>query len=108
MAVRPVESTKEEENREDESEIEIEAEENSQVFWGGDTEKKKDVTKDERVLMKMGDPRLPSQDEVEEHYKVHLPYRNWCPHCVRARGKDLDHRRSVEGDRGLNEYSFDF
>ena len=104
MAVRPVESKEEKE----EMEIEIEAEEDSQVFRGGDTEKKKDVAKDERVLVKIGDPRLPSEAEVEEHYKAHLPYRDWCPHCVRARGKDLDHRRAVEEERGLNEYSFDF
>ena len=68
MAVRPVENKKEMEDQEEEMEIEIEAEEDSQVFWGGDTEKKKDVAKDERVLMKIGDPRLPSEAEVEEHY----------------------------------------
>ena len=72
MAVRPVESKEEKEDME----IEIEAEEDSQVFRGGDTEKKKDVAKDERVLVKIGDPRLPSESEVEEHYKVHLPYRD--------------------------------
>ena len=59
-------------------------------------------------LKKIGDPRLPSQKEVEEHYLTHMPYRNWCPHCVRGRGKDLDHRRAVEEERKIREFSFDY
>ena len=54
------------------------------------------------------DPRRPTAKEVGLHNRTHLPYRNWCPHCVRAKGKDLDHRRAVEGERGLPEFSFDF
>ena len=54
------------------------------------------------------DPRKPTAKEVESHNRTHLPYRNWCPHCVRAKGKDLDHRRAVEGVRGLIEFSFDY
>ena len=57
---------------------------------------------------KIGDPRLPSRKEVEEHYLTHVPYRNWCPHCVRGRGKDLDHRRSIDEDRKVREFSFDY
>ena len=33
-------------------------------------------------MRSLGDPRLPSKKEVEEHYLAHVPYRNWCPHCV--------------------------
>ena len=46
-----------------------------------------------RKLRSIGDPRLPSPREVEEHNLTHLPYRNWCPQCVRGRGQDLDHRK---------------
>ena len=27
-------------------------------------------------------PYKPSRQEVEEHSIDHLPFRNWCPHCV--------------------------
>ena len=37
-------------------------------------------------------PRLPTQEEIEQHELTHLPYRNWCPVCVKAKGKDLAHR----------------
>ena len=37
-------------------------------------------------------PRAPSQLEYEEHMLTHYPYRSWCPHCVRGRG-----RRDAQG-----------
>ena len=46
-----------------------------------------------RPLRKLIDPRRPGAAEVEEHYKTHMPQRNWCPHCVRGKGTDLDHRK---------------
>ena len=59
-------------------------------------------------MRSIGDPRLPTQAEVDDHNVTHTPYRNWCPHCVRGRGKDLDHRRSVEEDRRVREFAFDY
>ena len=55
-------------------------------------------------MRNIGDPALPSRKEVEEHFLTHVPYRNWCPHCVR----DLDHRKAVEEEnRRIREFSFD-
>lgn len=31
----------------------------------------------------MTDPGLPTQKEVDEHEIDHVPYRSWCPHCVK-------------------------
>ena len=46
-----------------------------------------------RQLKEVVDPRRPSTAEVEAHWRGnHGSYRNWCPICVKARGKDLDHR----------------
>ena len=59
-------------------------------------------------MRSLGDPRLPSKAEVEAHYLTHVPYRNWCPHCVRGRGKDLDHRKGLDEDRRVREFSFDY
>ena len=54
------------------------------------------------------DPRLPSEEEVAHHNLTHVPYRNWCPHCVKGRGKDLDHRKSVKESRAVKEFGFDY
>ena len=40
-----------------------------------------------RKIKPMLDPKLPCQEEVRQHYLTHMPYRNWCPHCARGRGK---------------------
>jgi len=66
------------------------------------------ATREERIVKKLIDPRRPTEHEVEEHNFTHLPYRNWCPVCIQAKGKDLDHRKSLEEERGLAEYSFDY
>ena len=56
---------------------------------------------------KMTDPRMPSRAEVEEHRKTHLPFRNWCKHCVRGRGVEEPHRRQKE-EVGMPEVHVDF
>ena len=55
----------------------------------------------------MLDPQLPTKEEVEEHNLTHLPFRNWCPHCVRGAGRSADHRVHVRDD-GLPEVHLDY
>ena len=60
-------------------------------------------------VRRLVDPKMPSRDEVEAHYlRAHIPYRNWCPVCVRARGKALDHKSGGDQERKLPEYRFDY
>ena len=66
------------------------------------------VVDDNRCVRGIGDPRKPSQKDVDEHELTHLPYRNWCAVCVRGKGKDLDHRKVVGDEREVSEYSFDY
>ena len=48
------------------------------------------------------EPRIPSKAEVDAHNVTHLPYRSWCPHCVRARRPNSQHRcRSSASQRSL-------
>ena len=57
-----------------------------------------------RDMRRLVDPRLPTVEERREHELTHIPYRNWCPHCIRGRGKDLDHRKGIDEERGLSEF----
>eukprot|EP00973_Karenia_brevis_P090389 12402312-Karenia_brevis.AAC.1 len=34
-------------------------------------------------------PKGPTEDEYNTHILTHLPYRNWCTHCVRGKKKNL-------------------
>ena len=67
---------------------------------GGDGEgeglaEKVRVQRDVRGVKELADPRRPTEKEVREHEVTHFPYRNWCEVCVRAKGKDADHRAEV-------------
>ena len=73
----------------------------------GDDEKSGEA----RKVKKMLDPVMPSKDVVDEHNLTHLPYRNWCKHCVKGRGKEMDHvtDKKKEGiERTQPEFHADF
>ena len=37
-------------------------------------------------------PVKPSAAEVENHMVTHLPFRDWCPHCVRGKSGSKAHK----------------
>ena len=43
-------------------------------------------------------PGQPSKKEIEEHNITHNPYRSWCPHCVRGRGRSSPHSQTAPDD----------
>lgn len=53
---------------------------------------------------------MPTEEEVKEHYlRCHMPYRSWCHHCIRGRGKEREHgRRAEEEQQGIPEYHLDY
>ena len=71
----------------DEMELEEEG-----IISGGTEADKMGKESDDRDVRQLIDPRKPTQKEVEEHDLFHLPYRNWCAICIKAKGKELDHR----------------
>jgi hypothetical protein len=67
------------------------------------------LEREEAVVKRVLDPCLPSRDEVDRHYLMgHLPYRNWCPICIKAKGRDLDHKQDSGKERRVPEYSWDY
>ena len=101
MAIRP-------EQREESEGVESEDEKDEGVVKMGGIGERTRAEKEEERVKRMHDPRKPTVQEVEDHNRTHLPYRNWCPYCVQAKGKDLDHRKSIKEERGLAEFSFDY
>ena len=86
-------------------------EENTQQTLGDKFEEvmAEDVPDEARRVKKVLNPHMPTNAEREEHVLTHLPYRNWCRHCVRGRGKEAAHT-SMEKDRGngVGEFSLDY
>ena len=55
------------------------------------------------------DPGDPTPQEREEHNATHMPYRSWCPVCVKAKGKEEAHRSRKSGDKSCKAtISFDY
>ena len=40
---------------------------------------------------------LSSEAEAEQHELTHSLFRNWCGHCVRAKGDECPHHESSPG-----------
>ena len=59
-----------------------------------------------RTPKKMQDPKVPRQEKIDERNKLHLPYRSWCRHCVRGRGRAVAHEKAKE-EHATPEVHFD-
>ena len=67
------------------------------------------VEKDEREIQRLTDPRCPTAKEIKEHVeRGHIPHRNWCFVCVKAKGRDLDHRVEVGKEKVVSTYCLDY
>ena len=54
-------------------------------------------------------PMASSRLERETHELTHTPYRAWCPHCVRMRGRNTAHKRQVQKEKSwVPIISFDY
>ena len=54
-------------------------------------------------------PTQPTRQEYEEHMITHIPFRDWCPHCVR--GKALGHGHEnvrKRRERGMPVVAIDY
>ena len=45
-----------------------------------------------RKAVGLRSPTMPSESERKQHELTHLPYRDWCQHCVSGKGKENHHR----------------
>ena len=56
-----------------------------------------DVTETVEVKARKA-PKEPTEMERLRHEATHVPYRSWCQHCVRGRGRCKPHYRKVESE----------
>ena len=66
------------------------------------------LEEDTATIRKLQDPQLPTAEEVQRHELTHTPYRSWCVHCVRGRGRRMEHRRQKEKERAIPEVHLDY
>ena len=63
-----------------------------------------------RVPRKIQAPVYVSKVEREEHELTHTPYRSWCDHCVRCRGRNTQHRKAGKEEKksDVSRVAFDY
>ena len=64
----------------------------------GESEGKGAEQEEARELRAPPIPMTPSREEVRQHRLKHHPYREWCPHCVRGKGREDRHTGSTQKD----------
>ena len=55
------------------------------------------------VAQGMPEPRQPTKAEVPRHNLTHLPYRSWCPECVKGRAKADPHKDKNKANDGKTD-----
>ena len=51
------------------------------------------------VPVQLPNPRAPTRQAREEHEATHIPYRSWCEHCVRGKGRRRGHRKRAREEK---------
>ena len=71
--------------------------------------KSEGITEEEegvKPMVKNTEPQ-PSRKEIEEHMLTHIPFRSWCPHCVRGKARAKYHK-GVKGEKHVPVISADY
>ena len=61
-------------------------------------------------------PYQPTPEEIAEHELTHIPFRDWCVHCMKGRGQSNQHRcqkgnKDIEDEKkvgALTTFSMDY
>ena len=107
MRVRPlsgcVGAQRSSEGREEKSEDKKEEDGKEQEGLIGDGLSQGEAAEEEgeegREPVRLRAPHRVSREEREAHEATHTPYRAWCKHCVRARGRNQQHKRQNEDEK---------
>ena len=67
----------------------------------GESEERGAEQEEARELRAPPIPMTPSREEVRQHRLKHHPYREWCPHCVRGKGREDRHKKSTQKEEYL-------
>ena len=65
---------------------------------GGQEGKDEDEEEEAQEPVTRKAPKGPTKEERERHEATHLPFREWCPHCVRGRARNRPHKKAKEDD----------
>eukprot|EP00971_Amphidinium_carterae_P151915 3010782-Amphidinium_carterae.3 len=60
-----------------------------------------DISQQANIPKQLRQRPQPTKQEQEQHRITHMPYKSWCPICVKAKGQSVHHRRGGLKERSL-------
>ena len=64
---------------------------------------------EETASKALSSPPQPTPQMIEDHRASgHLPFRSWCPACVRGRGKSVAHKQVDRSEEAVPTISIDY
>lgn len=57
-----------------------------------------DEDEEATIRMAQRSPFKPTAEEIRQHNISHVPFRDWCVHCLRGKGRSAAHRRGQEDE----------
>eukprot|EP00971_Amphidinium_carterae_P202911 4026712-Amphidinium_carterae.1 len=58
------------------------------------------------VQKQLRQPHQPTTLEIQEHRLTNMPYRSWCPICVKAKGQPNHHRKGALKEQSLIQLDY--
>ena len=70
----------------------------------------RDDAPEEAPVKRHANPSDPIPEEREKHMTSHLPFRGWCPICVKAKGREDAHYKQTkeQKEKGLPRMAMDY
>ena len=65
-------------------------------------EAKQQIEDEGEVPRVFASPGQPTQKQRDQHAVCHIPFRSWCDHCVRGRGRDRRSMLISDGMKSIN------
>eukprot|EP00971_Amphidinium_carterae_P352185 6492468-Amphidinium_carterae.2 len=65
-----------------------------------------DLSNQAYVPSQLRQPHQPTTIKIQEHRLNHMPYRSWCPNCVKAKGQPNHHRKGALKEQSLIQLDY--
>ena len=75
------------------TDLDMNSEEERSLLGPGSSEEGGPAPAEGQEARRVSRPVQPTKEEVLQHELTHLPFRSWCAHCVRGKGRNPPHKR---------------
>ena len=67
-----------------------------------------DIGEEGRAPRIIREPLKPTKREIDDHNAIHVPFRDWCPYCVKGAAPNRSHRALGDREYGVPHVVSDY